>query len=259
MAESSSSMKSVEAVRIAIVAGLLLMLSVNRIHAQQLAEGTYGAPHAETTHLSFHWVMSKTSADELVVRTSPEGGQSERDRMESFGMTRDFKPRFYSAKSTKSGLAGEIRCDYGKDAISCQFNRKGIQRQSASARIVGPSVFVLPVLLDADWAIAMLCSQAERVPGKVTEISAVSLANTSQSDGLKLSQEKIPVTYIGEDAIDLPFGHFPALKFQVAGNIIWTAKSNLVLAMAQKDSSNEHKIELLTFKQKSNVSLLIAP
>ena len=220
-----------------------------------LAEGTYddhdkSAPSPSPLVPVWHWKMT----------TIPGGGFAVEDAamtingndlkyVEVFGFSEEWKPASFTFKTFSGNLSQplvSLACKYHQDAISCDWFEHRITHRG-SLDVQGPKVF-FPPGDDADpfWLTAAECIQAERTPGKVTNISAVTIDLSKPSFKLEVAGS-LAVTYIGLEDLKIGLGTIRAHKFRTLDMTVWTADSGLVLAIEEGGSSGgEGRTELVS-------------
>jgi hypothetical protein len=233
---------------------LLLALSLCPIYAgaqppSKLAEGAYGVSESLTQKTAgSHWEMRKSLDGGFIVEVTQSGERNQGRIVESFGFTNTWKPFLYSIGIHSIDAAQpsmSLECRFLADAISCDSLHKG-KRSKGLLRIAGPKVFLPPgFMTDMFWMMATVCAQAERTPGKITNVAEVSVADDPEDSVLKLEvAESLPVAYAGQEDLKTELGTTRAHKFRIKDMTVWTADSGLLLALTPEGSDGGRRIGL---------------
>ena len=228
-----------------------------------LAEGTYddhdkSAPSPSPLVPVWHWKMT----------TIPGGGFAVEDAamtingndlkyVEVFGFSKEWKPASFAFKTFSGGSAQpsvSLACEYRQDAISCDWFEDG-KTYSSSLDVQGPKVF-FPPGDDADtfWLMAAACVQAERTPGKITNVSGVTIDLSKPLLKFEVA-ESFAVAYIGQEELKFSLGTIRAHKFRIEDSTVWTTDSGLVLAMKDGGSSGGERRELVSLDDPAHMLL----
>ncbi|HUB20429.1 MAG TPA: hypothetical protein VL990_17440, partial [Acidobacteriaceae bacterium] len=212
-----------------------------------LAEGTYdghdkSAPSPSPIVPVWHWKMTSGPGGSFTVDDAAmKVNGNDIKYVEVFGFSKEWKPASFTLK-TFSGNSAQptvsLVCEYHQDAISCDWLEPGITYRG-SLHIDGPKVF-FPPGDDADtfWLTAAECIQAERTPGKVTNVSVVTIDQSSPPLKLEVVGSSA-VTYVGQEDLKIGLGTIRAHKFRIEDFTVWTADSGLVLAMEDVEGRTE--------------------
>jgi hypothetical protein len=208
----------------------------------KLAEGSYGVPETPMA-AAIRWEITK-SADGGFLVTSAQSGKP--NLVQEFGFTDNWNPSLYSMNITPTDSAQRslsLICRYLSDSISCDAHHKGLEVKS-SLHITGPKIFFSEGI-DVIWMMAAVCAQAERTPGKATEVTEISIADDPDDSVLKLEvSESLTVVYVGQESLKTTLGTTQANKFRVGDMTIWTGDSGLILALTVEGSDSGKRIEL---------------
>jgi hypothetical protein len=226
--------------------------------SDKLAEGFYKVsedPMHKATGI--HWEMTKGTDGGFVIERTRIGKSGPGNIVQQFGFTGDWKPISYSMRVAPNGAvqtsAYSLVCQYRLAAVSCDAVIKGIETRS-SLTVTGPRVIIPPgFVIDVFWMMATTCSQAERTPGKVTNIAEVSMVDDHNSSAMKLGiLETLPVAYIGQEDLKTALGTTRAHKFRIQNMTVWTAESGLLLAMTPEGSDGGERIDLSVLNDTTN-------
>lgn len=220
-----------------------------------LAEGTYddydkSAPSPSPLVPVWHWKMTTIPGGDFTVEDAAMTvNGNDIKYVEVFGFSEEWKPASFTFK-TFSGDPSQpfvsLDCKYHQDEISCDwFEHEKTYKSSLHVR--GPNVF-FPPGDDADtfWLTAAVCIQAERTPGKVTNVSVVTIDPSKPLVKLEVAGSSA-VTYIGLENLKIGLGTIRARKFRIGDSIVWTTDLGLVLATEDgKDPYGERRKELIS-------------
>jgi hypothetical protein len=244
---------------------LPICLTVARAQAPGiLAEGVYGAntqspmptvPGVHWVH-GLHWTMTGVPGGGFKVEEARIVSGNDNRFVQVFGFSKEWKPASFSLQMFSRDSAQpsmSLVCEYQQDAISCD----GLDHEkttSDSLHVDGPKVFLPPgFATDMFWVMAAVCTQAERTPGKVTDVAVVSVVDDPKSSVLKLEvAESLPVAYIGQEDLKTALGTMRAHKFRIQDMPVWTADSGLVLAMTFESSDGGTRIDLSSLEDKTH-------
>jgi hypothetical protein len=206
--------------------------------------------------------MAKSSDGGFLVESTRIPEPKLVNTVQHFGFTEGWKPTSYSIKVMRKDSVEKtisLLCQYLPDAISCNAVTKGIQSKG-SLPTAGPRVFLPPRFgTDIFWMMATVCAQAERTPGRITNVAEISIKDNPDPSVLELEVgETLPVAYIGQEKLQTVLGTNIALKFRIQDMTVWTADSGLVLAITSEGSDNGERIELSSLNDTTNI-LLRAP
>ena len=232
-----------------ILALSLCPISVSAQPPSKLAEGDYGVSESPTTKMAgFHWAMRKSLDGGFIVESTQSGERNQGRIVENFGFTDAWKPVLYSFETLSKDSdqpSTSLKCRFTTDAISCDALHKG-KLSKDSLHIAGPKVFLPPgFMTDMFWMMATVCAQAERTPGKITNVAEVSVADDPDDSVLKLEvAESLPVAYVGQEDLKTALGTTRANKFRIKDMTVWTADSGLLLALTSEGSDNGKRFGL---------------
>jgi hypothetical protein len=192
--------------------------------------------------------MVKNLDGSFIVEITKSGERNQGRIVEKFGFTGTWKPILYSVEMHSRDSAQpsmSLECSFLADAISCDALHKG-KLSKSSLRIAGPKVFLPPgFMTDMFWMMATVCAQAERTPGKITNVAEVSVADDPDDSVLKLEvAESLPVAYVGQEDLKTALGTTRANKFRIKDMTVWTADSGLLLALTSEGSDNGKRFGL---------------
>lgn len=239
----------------AIVALTFCVISARPQTPGILAEGTYddydkSAPSPSPLVPVWHWKMTTIPGGSFTVEDDAmKVNGNDIKYVEVFGFSKEWKPASFAFKTFSSDSAQplvNLACKYHQDSISCDWFEQG-KTHSGSLRVHGPKVFFPPGDdADAFWLTAAECMQAERTPGKVTNISVVTIDPSKPLVRLEVAGSSA-VTYIGLENLKIGLGIIPAHKFRFQDSTVWTTDSGLVLAMEDGGGSGgEGRKELVS-------------
>ena len=221
-----------------------------------LAEGTYddhdkSAPSPSPIVPVWHWKMTSGPGGSFTVEDAAMTVYGNDIKfVEAFGFSKEWKPASFAFKTFSGNSAqsfASLVCQYHQDAISCDWFERG-KTYRGSLYVHGPKV-IFPPGDDADtfWLTAAECIQAERTPGKVTNVSLVTIDQSNPHFRLIKVEESSAVTYIGQEDLKIGLGTIRAHKFRIQDLTVWAADSGLVLAMKDGESSwGEGRRELIS-------------
>ena len=222
-----------------LVAFTFCVISVRPQTPRILAEGTYddhdkSAPSSAPLVPVWHWKMTSGPGGSFTVEDAAVTVYGNDIKyVEVFGFSKEWKPASFTFKTFSGDSAqpfASIVCQYHQDSISCGLFEPA-KTYRGSLHVHGPKV-LFPPGDDADtfWLTAAECIQAERTPGKVTNVSVVTIDQSNPPLKLEVVGSSA-VTYIGQEDLKIGLGTIRAHKFRIENSTVWTADSGLVLAM----------------------------
>lgn len=226
----------------------------------KLADGSYSSGKSPAPGaVSQHWEMTKVPDGGFLVTSTWVGGPAKlSNAIQELAFTEDWKPTSYSIKMAPADAPQKsisLKCQYLPNAISCNSVINGVSSKG-SFPVTGPHVFFpMAFIMDISWIMASVCSQAERSPGKVTNVAEIGMKMQNDPDpsvtALEVA-ETVPVLYVGREELKTALGKTFAHKFQSQDMTVWTADSGLVLAMTVEGSDEGERLELTSLNDTTN-------